>query len=120
LPVQNAMTRLVFIFALLFTAPWEEAEIVDVKDRGAVDLKPFHCQDITRSSLISRVCYDAESRRMLVQRHAVYHPYCDLPKETLDAFLNAPSMGRYYRANIEDAGGSGPYACRTHKAPSDQ
>jgi hypothetical protein len=114
------MTRLAFILALLFTAPWEEAEIVDVKDRGAVDLKPFDCQDITRSSVIGRVCYDSESRRMLVQRHAVYQQYCDLPKETLAAFLNAPSMGRYYRANIEGADGSGPYGCRTHKVPSDQ
>ena len=114
------MTRFAFILALLFTAPWEEAEIVDVKDRGAVDLKPFTCQDITRSSVISRVCYDTESRRMLVQRHADYHQYCDMPKATLDAFLNAPSMGRYYRANIEGADGSGSYACRTHKAPSDQ
>jgi hypothetical protein len=114
------MTSLAFILALFFTAPWEEAEIVGVKDRGAVDLKPFNCQDITRSSVISRVCYDTESRRMLVQRHAVYHQYCDLPKDTLDAFLNAPSMGRYYSANIEGADGSGPYACRTHKVPSDQ
>jgi len=114
------MTRLVFIFALLFTAPWEEAEIVGVKDRGAVDLKPFNCQDITRSSVIDRVCYDAESHRMLVQRHAVYYQHCDLPKDTLDAFLNAPSMGRYYRANIEGADGSGPYACRTHKVSPDQ
>ena len=114
------MTRLAFILALLFTAPWEEAEIVDVKDRGSVDLTPFDCQDITRSSVISRVCYDTESRRMLVQRHAVYHQYCDLPKDTLDAFLNAPSMGRYFKANIEGADGSGPYVCRTHKVPSDQ
>jgi hypothetical protein len=114
------MTRLAFILALLFTAPWQAAEIVDVKDRGAVDLKPFSCQDITRSSVISRVCYDAESRRMLVQRHAVYHQYCDLPKDTRDALLNAPSMGRYYRTNIEGGDGSGPYDCRTDKVSSDR
>jgi KTSC domain len=120
LPVQNVMTRVAFILALLFAAPWEEAEMVGVNDRGTVDLKPFNCQDITRSSVIGRVCYDAESGRMLVQRHAVYHPYCDLPKDTLDAFLNAPSMGRYYRANIEGSGNGGRYACRTHKVPSNQ
>jgi hypothetical protein len=114
------MTRLAFILALLVAAPWEAAEIVKVKDRGAVDLKPFNCQDITRSSVISRVCYDTESRRMLVQRHAVYHQYCDLPKHTHDAFLNAPSMGRFFKANIEVADGSGHYVCRTHKVPSDQ
>jgi hypothetical protein len=105
---------------LLFTAPWEDAEIVDVKNLGAVDLKPFNCQDITRSSVISRVCYDTESRRMLVQRHAVYQQYCDLPKDTHDAFLNAPSMGRFFKANIEGPDGSGHYVCRTRKVPSDQ
>jgi len=114
------MTRLAFILALLFTATWQEAETVDVTDRGPVDLKPFNCQDVTRSSVISRVCYDAESRRMLVQHHAAYQQYCDLPKDKLDAFLNAPSMGWYYRANIEGADGSGPYACRTDKVPSYQ
>jgi len=114
------MTRLAFILALLFTAPWEAAEIVDVQDRGAVDLKPFDCQDISRSSVISRVCYDTASRRMLVQRHAVYQQYCDLPKDTLDAFLSAPSMGRFFKANIEGADGSAPYVCRTHKVPLDQ
>ena len=114
------MTRFAFILALLFTAPWEQAEIVDVKNLGAVDLKPFDCQDITRSSVINRVCYDSESRRMLVQRHAVYQQYCDLPEATRDAFLNAPSMGWFFKANIEGADGSAPYVCRTHKVPFDQ
>ena len=115
------MTRLAFILALMFTANWQDVETVDVENRGPVELKPFNCQDITRSSVISRVCYDSENRRMLVQRHAAYQQYCDLPKDTLDAFLNAPSMGQYFRANIEGADGSGPYTCRTHhKVPSDQ
>jgi len=26
------MTRIIFVLTLLFTAPWQEAEIVDVKD----------------------------------------------------------------------------------------
>ena len=114
------MSRLAFMVALFFTAPWGAAEIVDVKDRGAVDLKSFDCQDITRSSVISRVCYDTESRRMLVQRYAVYQQYCDLPKVTLDAFLSAPSMGRFFKANIEGADGSMPYVCQTDKVPFDQ
>ena len=113
------MTRIAFILALLFTAPLDEAEIVDVRDRGAVDLKPFNCQDITRSSVVSRVCYDAESRHMLVQRHAVYRQYCDLPKHAVDAFLNAPSMGRFFTANIEGVDGSA-YVCRTDGVPLNQ
>jgi KTSC domain len=116
------MTRLAFILALLFAAPWEEAETVDVKDRGPVDFAPFTCQDATRSSVISRVCYDSESRRMLVQRHAVYQQYCNVPKDTIDALLNEPSMGRYFNATIETAGreGNRPYDCRPGKVPSYQ
>ena len=113
LQMQSTMTRLAFIFALIFSANWQEAETVDVEDRGSVDLRAFDCHDITRSSVISRVCYDAENRRMLVQRHAVYRQYCDLPKDTLDAFLNAPSMGRFFNANIKTASvdGNDPYGC---------
>ena len=110
------MTRLAFILALVFTANWQDAETVDVENRGPIDLTAFHCQEITRSSIISRVCYDRESRRMLVQRHVGYRQYCDLPRETLDAFLNAPSMGKFFNANIETAArdGGGRYDCRTH------
>ena len=116
------MTRIAFILALLFTAPWEAAETVEVKDRGPVDLAPFSCQDVTRSSVISRVCYDSESRRMLVQRHAVYQQYCDVPQDARDALLNAPSMGRYFKIAIAAGGRDGevPYGCRPDKAPSYQ
>ena len=110
------MTRIAFILALIFSATWQEAETVDVRDRGRVDLKRFACQDITRSSLIGRVCYDSANRYMLVQRSGIYDHYCELPKVTHDAFLNAPSMGQYFNANIKD----GAYDCRTHKVPSDQ
>jgi hypothetical protein len=105
------MTRVAFILALLFTAPWEAAETVDVKDHGAVELKSFDCQDVTRSSVINRVCYDAESHRMLVRRYATYQQYCGLPQDTIDAFLNAPSMGRFFKIDIEGGDGNGPYAC---------
>ena len=111
------MTRVAFILALLFSATWQEAETVDVRNRGRVDLKYFECQDITRSSLIARVCYDSANRYMLVQHSGAYYHYCELPKLTRDAFLNTPSMGQYFNANIKAAE---PYDCRTHKVPSDQ
>ena len=110
------MTRLAFIIALLFAAPWEEAESVDVRNLGPVNLKPFACQDITRSSLIERVCYDGTNRRMVVRHSAVHDQYCELPKSVVDAFLNAPSMGQYFNANIAGTGKFGPYDCGTHKA----
>ena len=110
------MSRLVFIIVLLFTAPWEEAESVDVRNLGPVNLKFFNCQEITRSSMIERVCYDETNRHMVIRHSAVHDQYCELPKSVVDAFLNAPSMGQYFNANIAGTGKFGPYDCGTHKA----
>ena len=119
---QRDMTRFAFAMALLFTAPWQEAETVDVRNWRLVDLTAFACQDVTRSSVISRVCYDEANRYLLLQRNGVYDHYCELPKAARDALLNAPSMGQYFSANIRAPGleASGPYHCAPHKAPSHQ
>jgi hypothetical protein len=96
-------------------ASWADAETVNVEHRGAVDLAPFACQDITRSSLVSRVCYDAANRVMIVQVQSAYSQYCGVPEATRDAFLNAPSMGQYYKASIKGSGAQVPYQCRAPK-----
>jgi hypothetical protein len=49
------LAALVVAFFLVVEA---HAETVNVKYRGPVDLRPFQCQDVTRSSLVRRVCYD--------------------------------------------------------------
>jgi hypothetical protein len=97
-------------------ASWADAETVTVPHRGAVDLTPFVCQDITRSSLVSRVCYDAANQTMIVQSHAVYSRYCGVPEAARDSFLNAPSMGQYYNANLKGSGAEARYQCEPHRA----
>jgi hypothetical protein len=32
---------------------------------------------------------------------ATYYPYCEIPAETVQALLGAPSMGSYYNAHIK-------------------
>src|SRR5437868_3699949 len=103
------------VLAHLAGATWVDAETVNVESVGAVDLARFACQDITRSSVVSRVCYDAASRRMIVQANAAWSQYCGVPEAVRDSFLNAPSMGQYYNANIKGSGTATPYQCR---APS--
>ena len=105
------------LLAGLAGASWTDAETVHVERVGAVDLAPFACQDITRSSVVNRVCYDAASRRMIVQANAAYLQYCDVPDAVRDSFLNAPSMGQYYKANIKGSGAAGPFECRADRAP---
>jgi KTSC domain-containing protein len=107
-----ALGYLAILLVRLASASWADVETVDVERRGAVDLTPFACQDITRSSLVNRVCYDAADRAMIVQVKNAYSQYCNVPEAARDSFLNAPSMGRYYNANIKGTGTSAPYQCR--------
>jgi hypothetical protein len=105
-----ALGYLPLLLLRLAGAGWADAETVAVEGRGAVNLAPFACQDITRSSLVNRVCYDAANGVMIVQVKTAYSQYCGVPEGARDNFLNAPSMGQYYNANIK--GSAARYECR--------
>src|SRR4051812_4193480 len=92
-------------------AGWTDAETVNVENRGAVNLAPFVCQDITRSSVVNRVCYDGATRTMIVQLNSIYSQYCGVPETVRDRFLGAPSMGQYFKANITESANKTPYHC---------
>jgi hypothetical protein len=89
-----------------------KAETVDVKYRGQLDLKPFACTTIERSSFIQRVCYDTANAYMVVNLNGTYYHYCDIDEGTVNSFLAAPSMGRFFNASIK-----GNFACVTGHVP---
>jgi hypothetical protein len=107
---------IITVLAILITTP-VSSETVDVKYRGAIDLKPFACTDTPRSSFIQRVCYDKAQSYMLISLRGTYYHYCELPASTFDSFVAAPSMGQFYNQNIKGSGADGPFDCRTHKVP---
>jgi hypothetical protein len=113
------MVQSVISLALLavIEATFAHAETVDVKYRGPVDLKSFACTDVTRSSFIQRVCYDKGQTYMLINLHGMFYHYCELPVDTFDALMAAPSMGQFYNQNIKGFGSDGPFDCRTHRTP---
>jgi hypothetical protein len=88
------------------------AETVYVKYRGEVDLKPFACTDITRSTFINRVCYDRRNEYMLISLNGTFYHYCEIDTDTVSSLLNAPSMGKFYNAAIK-----GNFDCRVHRVP---
>jgi KTSC domain len=112
------MLRSALLLLILFAAQSVSAETVDVKYLGMIDLKPFACSDISRSSFIERVCYDKANSYLIIRLKGTYYHYCELPQSTLDALMSADSMGRYYNANIKGTGKDGPYDCRTHRLPA--
>ncbi len=112
------MLRLLFALITSFSgATWADAETIDVKYYGKLDLAPFACTEVTRSSFINRACYDKANQFMVVQLRTLYYPYCEMPAATYQTFLDAPSMGQYYNANIKGTGSDGPFDCRTHRVP---
>ena len=89
------------------------AETVNVKYRGVVDLAPFQCEKINRSSLVTRVCYDRKEKYMVIGLQGTYYHYCEIDAETVSALRSAESMGRFFSINIK-----GNFDCRTRRVPT--
>ena len=89
------------------------AETVNVKYRGPVDLAPFQCESINRSSLVTRVCYDRKEQYMVIGLQGTYYHYCEIDAATVSALRNAQSMGRFYNQAIK-----GKFDCRTRRVPT--
>ncbi len=83
-----------------------------------MDLTPFDCVDVTRSSFIRRVCYDGAEEYMVIKLKRTYYHYCEIDAHTVEELLKAPSMGRYYLRNIKSSGTGGAFDCRTHRVPT--
>jgi hypothetical protein len=88
------------------------SESVDVKYRGVVNLAPFSCTDVERSSFVRRVCYDKANQYMLINLNGVYYHYCAIDAGSVASLMSADSMGRYYNAAIK-----GRFDCRLHRVP---
>ncbi len=113
------MMKRALVPIVLFTtsAASAQAESVFVKYRGEVDLAPFECQEVSRSSFISRVCYDAGNAYMIIRLKSTYYHYCEIDAGTVAALLAADSMGKFYNSRIKGSGSDGPFDCRTHRVP---
>jgi hypothetical protein len=94
-----------------------QAETVDVKYRGPVDLKPFTCTN-TVSSFVNRVCYDKVKSYMLILLKDSWYHYCEIDERTVASLINADSVGRFFNQHIKGTGRDGPFDCRTHRVPS--
>lgn len=93
------------------------SEMVYVKYRGLVDLTPFECENVYRSSFIQRLCYDSSNEYALVELSGTYYHYCEISQKVIDDWKHAESMGRFYNEYVKSRNGDGPYDCRTHRVP---
>jgi hypothetical protein len=101
-----------FLICSLLAAPVAQAERVYVKYRGEVDLAPFQCQTIDRSSVVNRLCFDPANAYVIVNLTGTYYHYCGVPAGTVRAWLSAPSMGKFFNQHIK-----GRFDCRVTPPP---
>jgi KTSC domain len=113
----NPLARMIVIIVLVMLCEPATAETVYVKYRGPVDLKPFTCTN-TVSSFVHLVCYDKEKSYMLILLKSTWYHYCEIDAGMVASLISAPSVGRFYNANIKGTGKDGPFDCRTHKVPN--
>jgi hypothetical protein len=85
---------------LVASATAHSAETIHTKYCGSIDTTPFDCEDITRSSFIKRICFDAKRSIILLNLKDVYYCKCGLDEVRVAAFKKAPSMGRYFNAEL--------------------
>jgi KTSC domain len=109
----KAVLTIGLLIALTSSASPVRSETVDVKYRGSVDLSPFQCTDVTRSSFIRRVCYDKSNQYMLISLNGTFYHYCEIDAGTVASLLDTPSMGRFYNSSIK-----GQFDCRVHRVPT--
>ena len=106
-------TMLAALVIFIATSPLAIAETVMVKYRGPVNTSHFRCDDVTRSSLVKRICYDASKQYMLISLKGTYYHYCDIDGGTVSELMSANSMGRFFNGNIK-----GQFDCRSGYVPS--
>ncbi len=105
---------LVLLLAQLAATPIVP-ETIETGEHRLVDLGTFECRDITRSTVLQRVCYDHARQDLIVASNGAYDHYCGVTAETVEHLLGAPSMGRFFNQNIKREATGGRYACRTGK-----
>jgi len=87
------------------------SETVETGERHLVDLKTFECRDITRSTVLQRVCYDRAQQDLIVAVNGAYGRYCGVTADTVERLLGAPSMGQFFNQNFRHDVTAGHYAC---------
>ena len=101
---------LALLLAQLAAAPIV-SEMVETGDRRPIDLATFECRDISRSTVLQRVCYDRAQQDLIVAINGAYDRYCGVGPDTVDGLLGAPSMGRFFNRNIRRTTPGGRYDC---------
>jgi hypothetical protein len=99
---------------LFFLCSNTSAQQVYVKYRGMVDVGNGHLQsyNLKPSSLVQKIYYDPPNNYLIVSLNGTYYHYCGIPKNIVDRWISADSLGRFYGSYVK-----GNYDCRVYPVP---
>ncbi|MCP3466115.1 MULTISPECIES: KTSC domain-containing protein [unclassified Bradyrhizobium] len=109
------MVRTIAILLSQLMAAPIVSETVEIRGCGRVDLAAFACRDISRSTVLQRVCYDVSENDLIVAVNGTYDRYCSVPADTVAALMGAPSMGQFFNRTIRRPASGERYDCPTQK-----
>ena len=90
------------------------AEAVRVTGRmDSVNLQHFSCNEIHRTRVVKRVCYDGVYDYLLVLIGKKYLHYCTVDDAAIHKFLDAPNKDRHYDRFVKNR-----FSCRGKKLPT--
>lgn len=105
--MNHAKIVLIFIFLLSFNL---FAETVSVKYRNSpVDISNGNFKELSikPSTIVKRLIFDKQNSYLLVKLGDTFYHYCGIKEQDVNAWVNASSLGTYYRSNIK-----GNFDCR--------
>lgn len=106
-----------FVFAVLAVSP-ASAEELCPKYGKCVPADQFACQEVDRSSVVTRVCYNEAKAYMIIRLKKTDYHYCDVDPATVSDLLTSQSIGRFYNKHIKGSATDGRFDCRTHPVPT--
>lgn len=112
------MTPLIASIVLLLASGWlpagDAAEVLLVEGLGPTSMKGFDCVAVARSTVVSSVCHDAIGERAIAVVGGRARLYCGVSRERVDAWLAAPSMGRFHAEHVAPS-----HRCDRHAGRAD-
>ena len=89
-----------------------QAELVEVRGRGEIDLRHFVC-DVVPNSAIRRVCYDEANRYMVVLfGGSVFLQFCDIEPQKVYGMIHAGRPSKFFAEEIRRR-----YSCSSGNTP---
>ncbi len=92
---------------VLVLIPSSVAFAVPVKHMGEIDVSAFTCTATPESSSVRSICYGKGHPNVVVSLKGRWYGHCGVPGTVVQAWLSAPSKGKFYHAAIK-----GRFDCR--------